>query len=307
MRPTLSVDRRLAFGLLTFQAIPYRELSDDVRFLEAIGFDAAWLADQVAPPELPVLEAWTTLAALAADTSRIRIGTLVTNVAIRNPILLARQANTVDAISGGRLELGIGAGYYEGDHRWLGVDFLDGKGRVQRLVETAEILDRALRGGRVTYDGVQHHVDDAPNLAPVQLPRPPIWIAAHATGSMRVTARLAEGVASFGDAGLTSEQTLPIFRDRMARLDEICAAEGRDPGTLRRSYLAGFADEQVFASGDSAADFIGRFAEAGATDFVFTMYNPAEPTMAAGAAAGRYADRAALERLAADTLPHFRT
>jgi len=298
----------LRFGALTFQALRYADLRDDVHFLERTGYDSAWLADQVVPLELPVMEAWTTLSALAADTERIRLGTLVTNVAMRNPVIVARQANTVDQISRGRLDLGIGSGYFEDEHRWLGIDYLDGRGRVDRLIEAAEILDQALRGERVTYAGTHFRLDDAPTSPPpVQHPRPPLWVAARAERSLRLAVRLGDGVAAFGDEGLVSEQSLAAFKDLVHRIQDLCAAAGRDPGTLRCVYLAGFADERLFDSPDAAADFIGRFAEAGATDLAFTMYNPAQPGMAAGAAAGRYADRQQLEALAVDVLPQFRT
>jgi alkanesulfonate monooxygenase SsuD/methylene tetrahydromethanopterin reductase-like flavin-dependent oxidoreductase (luciferase family) len=296
----------LAFGVLTFQALAYPDLRDDVQFVERIGLDAAWLADQAVPDRLSILEAWTALAALAADTERIRIGTLITNAALRNPMLLARQALTVDQVSGGRLDVGIGAGYYEDDHRWLGIEYLDAKGRVQRLTEVAEVLDRALRGERVTYVGTYVRLDDAPSVTPVQLPRPPIWIAVYAATSMRLAARLADGVAVVGDEGVGLEDSLPRFVERMKRLDEICAVQGRDPRSLRRCYLAGFAEESVFSSSESASDFIGRFADAGATDFVFGLSNPAQPAFDSGVASGQYATREKLEGLVSDVLPAFR-
>lgn len=296
----------LAFGVLTFQALAYPELRDDAQFAERIGLDSVWLADQAVPDRLSILEAWTALAALAANTERIRIGTLITNVALRNPMILARQALTVDQVSNGRLDVGIGAGYYEDDHRWLGIDYLDGKGRVERLTEVAEVLDRALRGERVTHKGTHVQLDDAPSLLPVQLPRPPIWIAVHGPTSLRLAARLAEATASVGDEGKGTEETLPRFRERMQRLDDMCMAEGRDPGSLRRSYLAGFADEPLFASNESAADFIGRFAEAGATDFVFGLANPAQPAFEGSVKSGQLATREKLESLVADVLPKFR-
>ncbi len=121
-----------------FQVLPYPALPQDVQFVEGLGVDAVWLADQAVPPELPIMEAWTTLAALAAQIERVRIGTLVTNITIRNPMLLARQALTVDQVSAGRLQLGIGSGYYAEDHRRVGIDILDGRGRMQRLTEAAE-------------------------------------------------------------------------------------------------------------------------------------------------------------------------
>lgn len=309
MKPSgaLLTTRSLSFGVITFQALAYGELRDDAQFAERIGLDSLWLADQAVPDQLSILEAWTALAALAADTSRIRIGTLVTNAAIRNPMLLARQALTVDQVSEGRLDVGIGAGYYADDHRWLGIDYLDGRGRVERLTEVAEVLDRALRGERVTHAGAHFQLDDAPSLPPVQLPRPPIWIAIHGPMSMRLAARLAEAAAAVGDEGTSLEETLPRFRDRMKRLDDICLAQGRDPRSLRRCYLAGFAEEPVFSSMEAATDFIGRFAEAGASDFVFGLSNPAQPAFERSVASGQLATRERLERLVADVLPQFRS
>ena len=298
--------RSLAFGVLTFQALAYVELRSDAEFAEKIGLDAVWLADQAVPDRLPILEAWTALAALAADTSRIRLGTLITNVAIRNPMMLARQALTVDQISEGRLDVGIGAGYYQDDHRWLGIDYLDAPGRVQRLTEVAEVLDRGLRGERVTFNGAYVQLDDAPSLVPVQLPRPPIWIAVHGAKSLQLAARLGDGAASVGDEGVGVDQSLTRFRERMKRLDEICVEQGKDPRGLRRCYLAGFADEAVFSSTESAADFIGSFAEAGATDFVFGLANHSQPAFEAGVTSGQIATREKLERVVADVVPKFR-
>ena len=296
----------LRFGVLTFQALPYAELRADVRFVESIGLEAAWLADQAVPDRLSILEAWTAIAALAADTTRIRIGTLITNAAIRNAMLLARQALTVDQISGGRVDVGVGAGYYEDDHRWLGIDYLDAKGRAERLTEVVEVLDRALRGERVTYAGRHVQLHDAPSVRPVQLPRPPIWVAVHGAKSLQLAARLADAAAAVGEEGKGISESVAGFRDRMGRLDEMCSQQGRDPRSLRRCYLAGFADEPLFASTESTADFIGRFSEAGATDIVFTFANPAEPAFTSGVESGQYATRDKLERLVADVLPRFR-
>jgi alkanesulfonate monooxygenase SsuD/methylene tetrahydromethanopterin reductase-like flavin-dependent oxidoreductase (luciferase family) len=292
--------------VLTFQALPYAELRADVQFVESLGLDSAWLADQAVPDRLSILEAWTALAALAADTSRIRIGTLITNAALRNAMLLARQALTVDQISGGRLDVGVGAGYYEDDHRWLGIDYLDAKGRVQRLTEVVEVLDRALRGERVTYAGEHVKLDDAPSLKPVQLPRPPIWVAVHGPISLQLASRIADTAALVGEEGKGIEETLVGFRDRMQRLDDMCAGRGRDPHSLRRSYLAGFADEPLFVSNDSAADFIGRFADAGATDIVFSYASPGQPAFEAGVASGQFASRKKLESVVTAVLPAFR-
>lgn len=298
----------LRFGVLTFQALSYPALLDDVRFVESIGLDFVWLGDQTYPETQPILEAWTSLAALAAGTERIRIGTSVTNVAMRNPMILARQALTVDQISKGRLDVGLGAGWYEVEHASIGIDFLDGRGRVNRLIEVAEIFDQALRGGRVSYSGDLFQIAGAAAIPPpTQQPRPPLWIAGNVRGAMRVAARLAEGTATFGDAGLTIAETLPVFKDRMSRLDELCLEVGRDPRSLRRSYLTGIADEVIFTSRDAMADFVGRFSEAGATDLVFTFFYPWLAERDAGVRAGRFCDRSRLETLVADVIPQFRS
>jgi alkanesulfonate monooxygenase SsuD/methylene tetrahydromethanopterin reductase-like flavin-dependent oxidoreductase (luciferase family) len=297
---------KLSFGVLTFQALRYEELLDDVLFAEKIGLESAWLADQAVPEELSILEAWTALSALAAGTHRIRLGTLVTNVAMRNAMLLARQALTVDHVSNGRLDVGIGAGYYEDDHRWLGIEYLDAKGRAQRLTEVAEVLDQALRGRRVTYEGTHVRLDDAPTLTPVQQPRPPLWIAVYGPTSMRLAARLADGAVLVGDAGTGLAETIRRYGERMKRLDEMCAEQGRDPKSLRRCYLAGFAEEPLFSSMETAADFIGTFVDMGTTDFAFGLANPAQPYLDSAVAAGQMATREKLEKLVADVLPAFR-
>jgi alkanesulfonate monooxygenase SsuD/methylene tetrahydromethanopterin reductase-like flavin-dependent oxidoreductase (luciferase family) len=300
----------IRFGAMLLQAVPYPELRDDSRFAESLGLDVAWIADHFgvpSAPDLPLLEAWTTLGALAVDTSRIRIGTLVTNIATRNPALLAKQALTVDRLSGGRLDVGVGAGYYADEHAWIGVDFLDGPGRSERLAEAVEILDRGLRGERVTLAGRHFRVADAPlRPEPVQTPRPPLYVGAQGPKAQRIAARHADAVVMFGEPAQDVAAAVAGFRERNARLDGLCADAGRDPATLGRCYFAGFADEPIFASADATADFVGRFAEAGATEFSFYLYNPAQPAFAASAEAHRMADRAALELAARDVFPAFR-
>ena len=104
------------FDMFVFQDTPWQQLVDDVRYLGSAGAGTIWIADHYMwppTPEVPVLESWTTLAALAASTERIRLGTAVTDIALRNPAMLAKQIATVDRISGGRVEVAIGAGYWE--------------------------------------------------------------------------------------------------------------------------------------------------------------------------------------------------
>lgn len=282
---------RLRFGIVAAQARPFAELLSDWQYIESLGFDNAWLIDHFAPafaPKAPWLESWTTLAALAARTERIRLGTAVTNAAVRNPGVLCKQAITVDQISGGRLEMAIGAGYYEEEQRMLGIDYPDAKGRAERLREVVQVLDKGLRGETVSLAGDHWRLDGLPmGPGPVQLPRPPIWVAAQSTFSLRTAAQYADVLVTMGDVGDQPVATLPKLLRRFERLGDICSELGRDPKTMRRAYLVGWADDRPFDSDQAFTDFVGSFAEAGVTDFMF----------------GLSSARATLERVAASLEP----
>jgi len=298
------------FGATICQVVPFSLVRDDFVFAESIGLDNAWVIDQFGidgMPEVPLLEAWTTLAGLARETEQIRIGAMVTNVSMRNPGVLAKSILTVDQISGGRVEAVLGSGFYPVEHAALGIDFLDGAGRGERLREAVAILDAALRGDTVTHDGVHFRLSDATfRPAPTQLPRPPLWVAAQATRSLRIAVRYADAVVSLGEEGRPIEESLPAFRARMEKLDELCAEAGRDPGSLRRCYFAGWANEPIFASVEATAELIGRYVEAGATDFTFYLSNPAAPLLEDFVAEHRAATRDQLEQVAAEVFPRLR-
>jgi alkanesulfonate monooxygenase SsuD/methylene tetrahydromethanopterin reductase-like flavin-dependent oxidoreductase (luciferase family) len=300
----------IGFGVTILQLVPFPSVRDDAAFVESLGLGNVWVVDHFAidsARDMVILECWSTLAALAASTERIRVGTMVTNAALRNPGLLAKAALTVDQISGGRLDLAVGGGFYPGEHEALGIDFLDGPGRGERLREAIEILDRALRGENVTYEGAHFRLVDAPfHPAPTQLPRPGLWVAGQATRSLRVAARHADALVCLGEAGKGIEESLPAFRARMARLDEICIDEGRDPATLRRCYFTGWAAEPIFESTEQTAELVGRYAEAGATDFTFYLHNPAMEGVDGLVASHRMATREQFERTAAEVFPGFR-
>ena len=300
----------VGFGATIVQVVPYSLLRDDFVFVESIGLDNAWVIDQFwidGAPEVPLLEAWTTLAAVAVDTQRIRVGSMVTNVANRNPGILAKSILTVDQVSGGRVDVAVGGGLHPVEHEALGIDFLDAVGRGTRLREAVAILDDALRGNTVTYEGDYYHLSAATfRPGPTQLPRPPLWVAAQATRSLRVAAQHADAVVSLGEYEKGIEDSLPAFRARMERLDEICVEEGRDPGSLRRCYFAGWANEPIFASIDATADLVGRYVEAGATDFTFYLHNPSDPLLDEFLGSHRAATRDQLEKVAAEVFPDFR-
>ena len=161
------VSARPDLGLMTIHNVGLEQMWEDWGYLDGLGISSLWLGDHYGVPrlpELPLWETWTLLATLAGRTSRCTVGTLVTNVAMRNPALLAKQITTLDHLSGGRLVVGLGTGYYEQEHAWVGVPFPPTGDRVTRLDEAVEILDRLLRGERFRLDGEYFKVDHAPSV-----------------------------------------------------------------------------------------------------------------------------------------------
>jgi F420-dependent oxidoreductase-like protein len=178
------------------------------------------------------LDAWTTLAGLAARTSRIRLGTLVSPVTFRYPAVLANAAATVDLISGGRVEVGIGAGWNEAEHRAHGFPFPPLGERMTLLEEQVEIVHRLLTEERVTFEGSRYRLEDCTSSPkPVQTPRPPL-IMGGAAGprAAALAARFADEYNAFLGAN-------PDIAGTRARLAEACERAGRDPATLRFSVM----------------------------------------------------------------------
>jgi alkanesulfonate monooxygenase SsuD/methylene tetrahydromethanopterin reductase-like flavin-dependent oxidoreductase (luciferase family) len=222
-------------------------------------------------------EGWTLLSALAVRTSRIRIGTLVSSLPLRNPALLARQAITVDHISNGRLELGLGTGVGgETDpvYSMIGIDDWSNSERAARFEEAVEIVDQCLRNRVVTYDGKYYHIKGAMMYPPpIQQPRPPITIGAMRPRTLKLAARFADTWNSLGFDSNWDEppaKMLENTRRRNELLDEYCDEIGRNPKTLRRSLLVVGTDAaEVFNSTDGFADVVSRYAEVGISEFIF--------------------------------------
>ena len=171
-------------------------LRDRARVLETLGFDGLWLVDHFWAnnmPDVDFLEGWTTLAALAEATSRLRLGLMVTCNSYRNPALLAKMAATVDQVSGGRLELGMGAGWMESEYKAYGYDFPPIGTRLAQLEEGLEIVTRMLSQKRTTVIGQHYRVEDAPNQpAPVQTLLPVTIGGAGEKKMLRLVARYAQ-------------------------------------------------------------------------------------------------------------------
>ncbi len=264
------------FGICTDQNLPYETIVDRWQYFEELGFDSIWDCDhfnQPSNPTGPYFEGWTLLGALAAATSRIRVGILVSSNTFRHPALLAQQAVTLDHVSGGRLELGLGAGWFEPEHDRFGIEFLPAARRVDQFHEAVQVLDRLLRESEVTFEGSYYRLDGAwirPHS--VQRPRPPLTLGAHRSRMLRICAAYADGWNSFG--------TVDEIRQRNAILDEHCAAIGRDRAEIRRSLYVWAAQltehglPDPWESGDAFAEVVGRYQEVGINEFVIDQPSP---------------------------------
>ena len=254
---------------MTLQNLPYAAMIERWRQLDALGFDSVWLGDHFVDPFCPAepwLEGWTLLGALAAQTTRIRVGTLVSSLTLRNPAMLARHAMTADHVSGGRLELGIGAAGRPLDHTMTGIPPWEPRERMQRFRECVEIVGRILREPVTTYEGRWYRLDEAVmNPAPVQRPRPPLTLAAHGRIGLQIVARFADAWNSLGKPGVSAREALEATRDRNRMLEDYAAGAGRDSRGIVRSLLCGFTPDRPFASPDAFQEFVGRYREIGST------------------------------------------
>jgi probable F420-dependent oxidoreductase len=234
-----TTSRRLRLGL----NLPYVERSMDgstprwadilamAQAAERIGFDSIWVSDHVGfgDPDgdwSGAWEAWTLLAALAASTTRVELGTYVLAMPFRNPALLAKQAESLDEVSGGRLILGIGAGWNDIEFETYGVPV---DRRFDRFEDGLRIITSMLRDGRATHAG--HALSARSAVLAPRGPRPtglPVMVGAGGPRMLRLTAELAD----HWNGGMRSIDEVPAL---LADLDAACAAVGRDPATITRS------------------------------------------------------------------------
>lgn len=211
----------------------YEAMTQVARAADAEAYDSVWVFDHFhpVPPARPgtTFECWTIMATLARDTERIRLGQLVTCAGFRSPALLAKIASTVDVASHGRLNVGIGAGWYENEWQAYGYGFPDAPQRLQMLRETVEILHRMWTEDAPVFDGVYHRIDQPINEPKgVQRPHPPLWIGG---GGERVTLKL---VAQGADACNVNGDP-PTIRHKLDILRRHCDAVGRDEAEIIKS------------------------------------------------------------------------
>jgi alkanesulfonate monooxygenase SsuD/methylene tetrahydromethanopterin reductase-like flavin-dependent oxidoreductase (luciferase family) len=257
-------DDGVRFGALLLPSQAWPEMVRRARAIEAAGFDALWIDDHIvhpARPETHWLECWTTLAGLAAVTERVTLGPLVSNIVLRPPALLARQALTVAEMSGGRLDLGVGSGYAPSDHEGVGVEMWSGPERLRRFQQAAATIRETLDAGTGETACASSDADRDGS------PRPPLSIAAHGRGALAVAAEHADTWASFGGFELDPDPNFALTRERSEILTEL--ATGRP---LHRRLLCGSAAltrEPIWQSVDAFEDFVGRYREIGIDQFAF--------------------------------------
>jgi F420-dependent oxidoreductase-like protein len=234
--------------------LTWDELLARVKFAEEAGFDGAWVFDHFKPlygdPGGPCMEGWTLLAALAAHTSRIRLGSLVTGVTYRHPSILAAEAATVDHVSGGRLEFGIGAAWFEGEHKALGLPFPPAAERARRLEEAIRISRLLWTEDGASFDGRYYRLADATyRPRPVQKPHPPIWVGAGGRQLMLpIVGRQADVWHTFGGvAELTRKSEI---------VDRAAEEAGRDPSSILRATALSISEpwDEVRATAESVAE-----------------------------------------------------
>src|SRR5438309_3970381 len=214
----------------------YETMTRVAQEAEALGFDSIWLYDHFhtvpTPTQEVTFECWTSTAALARDTKRVRIGQMVTCNGYRNPALLAKMASTVDTLSHGRLNFGIGAGWYEQEFRAYGYDFPDGPTRLRQLREAVQIILKMWTEELANFEGKYYRVQDAINQPKgVQKPHIPLLIGG---GGEKVTLKI---VAEFADACNIGHLDAEGLARKFSILKQHCENVGRDYNSIHRTVL----------------------------------------------------------------------
>ena len=294
----------LRFEVLITPNATWKTVLDRFRCIEALGFDLGGLADHFVDwtnPPNPWFDLWSTLGAVAQATTTLRLRPCVAQIPLRDPATFARQALSLDHISGGRIEIGLGIGLtIDPSYAMMGLPNWSNRERVARLKEYLEIVDLMLIQEVTSYAGSYYTIEEAVmNPRPVQSPRPPMMLAAMGPVMLRRAARYADIWNSLSFLEEFDAQ-LAETRERAARMDEHCAAIGRDPATLVRSYTMFDAAGRrrggamaCYESEDAFTDMVGRVLEIGITEI--GLYWPVRPEQ-----------RPMFERIATDIVPKLK-
>jgi F420-dependent oxidoreductase-like protein len=234
--------------------VDFSGLIERAEACEANGFHSIWLADHMwarGVPDIDHLEIWTALSALAARTTSLRLGSLVLCNSYRNPALVAKMAASLDQVSGGRLELGVGAGWMDEEYRGYGYNFPPAKERIEQLDEGLEVMRRLFTESRSTFQGKYYALDDAPcNPKPVQRPHPPITIGG---AGERFLLRVVAKHANRWNCPMNAAADMKHKREILA---SHCSEVGRDPGEITVS------EQVLMVLGKDKKDFKQRLTTA---------------------------------------------
>jgi alkanesulfonate monooxygenase SsuD/methylene tetrahydromethanopterin reductase-like flavin-dependent oxidoreductase (luciferase family) len=282
----------------------FDEVLERFKYVEDLGFELATTGDHFVDwtePSRPWLEAWTTLAGIARETTTLRLATYVTQYPLRNPAMMAREALTLDHISNGRIEVGLGTGLtIDPVYDMIGIENHTPGERVDRLREYVQVVDQLLSNETTSYSGEYFEIKEAVmNPRPIQAPRPPIVIAALGPRMLRLAAEYADNwnTLSFAE---DFEAQLAETKGRIDRVIQCCEELGRDPETLRFSYQmfdpasrASGGEITYYKSENLFVDMVQRLMELGITELglYFPLLDSQRPTF---------------EHIATDILPGLR-
>jgi len=311
--------RKIRFGVQTApQNTTWEELRATWRLIDSLGYDTAWTFDHFFPilsdPSGPCFEGWISLTALAAESSRVHAGVLVTGNTYRHPAVLAKMGASLDHVCGGRLIMGIGGAWFEMEHNAYGIPFYTVNERLNRLDEAAEITRRLWTEKQITFDGRYYQLKDAYcEPKPLQQPHPPIMIGgAGEKLTLKIVAKHADQWNTFGSPEL--------FRHKIGVLREHCVAVGRNFDDIEISWAGaslvtdsreekdelltryaayfGLTPEQyekgaLVGAASEVRDRISRFIEVGVTHFIPIANTPF--------------NHSSIRRFAEEVMPAFRS
>jgi probable F420-dependent oxidoreductase len=307
---------KITFGIsLPIENVEFDKVVEVARLCERLGYDSLWCYDHMFPYDggdttRPFYECLTTLSALSMVTEKIRLGSLVLCNCFRNPALLAKMSSQIDVISKGRLEFGVGAGWFKDEFDAYGYDFADAETRLAQLEEGIRVIKKMWTETTPSFEGKYFKIRKAVNEPkPVQKPHPPIWIGGSLNRILSLVAKYANG----WNLGFYKSNNPDGFASKNQMLDDLCLKYGRDPSEIRRSWqgllILGKNDsdlsrktkeymhlsmgiEPVLATLDSCEGELSKFTDAGVTDFFIRF--------------GDVPDSSTLEMFAGQVIPSFR-
>jgi probable F420-dependent oxidoreductase len=229
--------------------VGYKDIERVAKESERLGFDSVWLYDHMFPAIIsytnysyphegsvtsPCYEIWTTLSALATATTKIRLGSMTLVNPFRYPSVVAKMTSTLDNISNGRIEVGIGAGWFKGEFDAYGIPFIDAETRIAALREGIQIIKKMWTEEKTTFKGKYYSVESAYCAPkPVQKPHPPVWVGGSVPAVLKVAAEFADG----WNLAFYPSNTPAGYRKKAKAIEQYCKEVGRDPKQLRKSWM----------------------------------------------------------------------